>query len=151
MTEMQTLEQTLIEQLRAEATLQDIQFEHAWQTQKGLLAQGITAWIKLSPVSFVPASLGAEMCRAEFTIFIWIVAERGLGASACVDAFTRISDALLFGENGLCLQTISCGKVEYSAVAEGFQMESQVGMTGYCREGGAAGAGASTEKAADLG
>ena len=91
---------------------------------------------KILPVRFVPASLDESLRRAELTVSIWISAPRAMGGTACVDAFSRISDALLFGENGLCLQTISCGKVEYSEAAEAFRMSAEVGMTAYCRESG---------------
>lgn len=150
MTQIDTLAQTLLRQLQAEKALQDIRFAYAWPKKQGTRIKGVVAFVMVSPMSFVPASLDAAVCRAEFTISIWIYAERDLGAISCVDAFSRISDALLFGENGLCLQSISCGKVAYSNVAEAFQMESQVGMTGYCREDGEAGAVDSAAKAAGM-
>lgn len=136
MTDITIVEQMLLDTLKADETLSNIRFERAWEDRKGRMEQGVTAYLKIAPISFVPASLDHSIRRAELMIHIWISAEKELGSTACVDAFSRISDALLFGENGLCLQTISCGKVEYSNMAEAFQMESQIGMTGYCQEDG---------------
>ena len=136
MTEFDQLEQQLLHKLQSEESLGDIRFELGGEKRRGRLGGGVSAFLKISPVRFAPASLDSSLRRADLTVRIWISAPREYGSNACVDAFSRISDALLFGENGLCLQTISCGKVEYSEVTGAFRMESQVGMTGYCRESG---------------
>lgn len=133
MAEFDLLEQELLRQLQGKESLGDIRFSAAWENKRGK-SEGIGAALKILPVRFVPASLDESLRRAELTVSIWISAPRAMGGTACVDAFSRISDALLFGENGLCLQTISCAKVEYSEAAEAFRMSAEVGMTAYCRE-----------------
>lgn len=133
MADFDLLEQELLRQLTEKETLQDIRFSRAWETRKGR-TEGVSAYLKILPVRFVPASLDESLRRAELTVSLWITASREMGANACVDAFSRISDALLFGDNGLCLQTISCGKVEYSDTTEAFRMNAEVGMTAYCKE-----------------
>ncbi|WP_283610139.1 hypothetical protein [Faecalispora anaeroviscerum] len=135
MTKFNLLEQELLRQLQEKESLRDIRFAAAWENRRGG-SEGISAFLKILPARFVPASLDESLRRAELTVSIWISAPKALGGTACVDAFSRISDALLFGENGLCLQTISCGKVEYSEAAGAFRMSAEVGMTAYCREGG---------------
>lgn len=135
MAEFDLLEQELLRQLQERESLRDIRFSTAWENRRGK-SDGISAVFKILPVRFIPASLDESLRRAELTVSIWISAPRAMGGTACVDAFSRISDALLFGENGLCLQTISCGKVEYSEAAEAFRMSAEVGMTAYCRESG---------------
>lgn len=134
--EIDILEQTLLQQLRQQEKLTDIQFDTALENRRVGRQNRVCVWLKLSPARFVPASLDSSLRQVELTISLWISAPRTLGGGACVDAFSRVSDALLFGENGLCLQTVSCEKTEYSEAAGAFRMEGQVGMTAYCRKGG---------------
>lgn len=127
------LEQELLRQLTEKESLRDICFSKAWEKRRGK-TEGLNACLKILPVRFVPASLDESLRRAELTVSLWISASREMGANACVDAFSRISDALLFGNNGLCLQTISCGKVEYSDTTVSYRMNAELGMTAYCKE-----------------
>ena len=133
MADFDWLEEELLRQLTEKELLRDIRFSKAWEKRRGKM-EGISAFLKILPVRFVPASLDESLRRAELTVSLWISAPRAMGANACVDAFSRISDALLFGDNGLCLQTISCGKAEYSDTTEAFRMNAEVGMTAYCKE-----------------
>lgn len=133
MADFDLLEQELLRQLTEKESLQDIHFERAWEKRRGKI-EGLSTYLKILPVRFVPASLDESLRRAELTVSLWISASREMGANACVDAFSRISDALLFGNNGLCLQTISCGKVEYSDTTVSYRMNAEVGMTAYCKE-----------------
>lgn len=136
MTEFDALEQSLLRQLRQQEKLADLSFDTALENRRIGRKNQVCVWLKLSPARFVPVSLDRSLQRAELTVSLWICAPKSLGGGACVDAFSRVSDALLFGENGLCLQTVSCGKAEYSEAAGAFRMEGQVGMTAYCRESG---------------
>lgn len=123
------IEQQILELLQGKDALKDIRFLPAWRSAPQGPVRTLTAALETGPVGFTPAALGCAEGRAELTLTLWIYAPKALGGGACVGAFSRIGDALLFGENGLCLQTLSCGRVEYSAAARAYLLEGKIGLT----------------------
>ncbi|CAB1255420.1 conserved protein of unknown function [Ruminococcaceae bacterium BL-6] len=126
---LEQIERQILELLQGKDALKDIRFLPAWSSAPQGPVRTLTAALETGPVGFTPAALGCAEGRAELTLTLWIYAPKALGGGACVDAFSRIGDALLFGENGLCLQTLSCGRVEYSAAARAYLLEGKIGLT----------------------
>lgn len=145
MTVFEELAGQIVALLKADARLSDIRFSAALLPKPANFGGALCAAVGVGPVKILPDALGDAIGeengaavsgrRAEISVTVQLYAPVRLGGGACVDAFSRISDSLLFGENGLCLQSISCGRVAYLAAASAFQLEGTIGVTAYLSGG----------------
>ena len=132
----------IMEGLKKDTALEKIEFVEAFSSiQREVPPERLYAAVGIGTMKLVPAALddylgikdGAEMYgrQAEVEVQLQICAPTGLGGKACVEAFSKIVDSLLFSENGLCLQTISCGKPSFSASMKAFALEGKIGVTAW--------------------
>lgn len=136
--------QRLLSSLRGNQELLDIEFLEAFphQRQNSPLAKK-TAAFRVERVKILPVALGDPLGaegekRAEASLELTVYSPAKLGGPACTDAFSRICSALIFGDNGACLHSISCEKTVYDASAGAFRITGSVGVTAYLvKQGGA--------------